>query len=116
MEEITTRKRVEDAKKLRDENKTSVSAVASNDRVIKPCPFCGSIPVFPEAKDVYGTCYDAGCEDCGVATISLQIIDCFDRPRDHVHDAWNEKESKYANKYIEVARQEAVAMWNKRAL
>ncbi len=85
-------------------------------RVIKPCPFCGSIPVFPEAKDVYGICYDAGCEDCGVATISLQIIDCFDRPRDHVHDSWDEKEVKYADEYIEVAKREAESLWNRRAI
>ena len=80
------------------------------------CPFCGSEPNFPDSKDVYGTCYDAGCEDCGVAYISLQIIDCFDSPRDHVHDAWDDKESKYSDEVIEVARQQAMRLWNSRVV
>lgn len=82
---------------------------------LKLCPFCGVAPVFPEAKDVYGTCYDAGCEKCGIATISIQIIDCFDRPRSHVHDSWDNKELQYGAEYIEVARQEAFQLWNSRS-
>jgi len=81
---------------------------------LKPCPFCGAAPVFPDAKDVYGTCYDAGCEECGIATISLQIIDCFDHPRSHVHDSWDKDKIQYGLEYIEVARQEAIEAWNKR--
>jgi hypothetical protein len=79
------------------------------------CPFCGSEPVFPESKDTYGTCYEAGCEDCGLPTLSIQIIDCFDYPRDHVHYSWNESEIQYGIEYIEVARSEAIERWNKRA-
>lgn len=82
---------------------------------ILPCPFCGSKPDFPEAKDVLGTCYDAGCTDCGIPQISLQIIDCFDHPRGHVHDSWNQEEVKYGLEYVEVARSEAIKDWNKRA-
>lgn len=40
--------------------KTSVSAVASNDQVIKPCPFCEAIPV-PHGKDVYKIYHGAKC-------------------------------------------------------
>ena len=79
-----------------------------------PCPFCGSVPIFPDAKDVYGTCYDAGCDDCGIAALSIQITDCFDYPRQHVHDSWNSKTLQYGLKYIEVARSEAIAAWNRR--
>ncbi len=80
------------------------------------CPFCGAYPYFPDAKDVYGTCYDAGCEVCGIATISIQIIDCFDHPREHVHDSWDENTHQYGLKYIEVVRQNAIGQWNARAI
>lgn len=81
---------------------------------IKPCPFCGSKPDFPEAKDVFGTCYDFGCDNCGMALSSIQIIDCFDHPREHVHDSWNEEKLQYGIEYIEVARNNAIEMWNQR--
>ncbi len=79
------------------------------------CPFCGSRPVFPEAKYVFGTFYEGGCEDCGIPTISIQIIDCFDYPRDKIHDSWNEETFQYGVEYIEVARMRALAAWNNRA-
>ena len=79
------------------------------------CPFCGEEPEFPDASEVYGTCYDAGCDNCGIPSISLQIIDCFDHPRDHVHAAWDENIMQYDIKHIEVARQEAIRAWNTRA-
>lgn len=78
------------------------------------CPFCGSVPNFPEVGEVYGTFYDAGCEDCGVANISLQISDCFERPRDNVYAAWDENEMKYSDDIIKVARDTAIEMWNTR--
>jgi len=81
---------------------------------LKRCPFCGSKPVFPESKEVYGTCYEAGCEDCGLPTLSIQIIDCFEHPRGYVHDSWDDKESQYGVEFIEVARKEAIEDWNKR--
>lgn len=82
---------------------------------LKDCPFCGKPPVFPEAKDVIGTWYEAGCEECGLATIGIQIIDCFDRPRDHVHDSWDAEELKYGIKYVSAVRAIAIARWNRRA-
>ena len=81
---------------------------------IKPCPFCGSKPEFPESKDVYGTCYDAGCNDCCLATISIQIIDCFDYPRDDVHDSWNPDTYQYGVDYIDMVRDGAIEQWNTR--
>jgi len=96
-------------------NATNLGVYEVTNRQHFPCPFCGTSPVFPDAKDVYGTCYDAGCEECGIATISLQIIDCFDHPRSHVHDSWNKDTFQYGLEYIEVARQEAISMWNTRA-
>lgn len=83
---------------------------------LKPCPFCGNTPVFPSAEDTYGTCYDAGGEDCGIATLSIQIIDCFDYPRDHIRDSWDTEKIQYRVEYIRVARQEAINDWNKRSI
>jgi len=80
-----------------------------------PCPFCGTIPDFSNSKDTYGTCYDGGCGGCGIATISIQIIDCFEHPRKHVHESWNDTISQYGIKYIEVARQQAIEQWNTRS-
>jgi hypothetical protein len=84
------------------------------------CPFCGTKPEFPEVKDALGTYYDAGCNDCGVATISIQIIDCFgygvESPnRNDAHDSWDEENIKYGDDFIAVARNEAISMWNARA-
>lgn len=85
---------------------------------IKCCPFCGSQPVFPEVKDVYGTCYEAGCEDCGIATMSIQIIDCFDYEdsptRAEAHASYCEKTIQYGFPYIGIARDMAINNWNKR--
>ncbi len=84
------------------------------ERPIMPCPFCGNAPVFPDAKDVTGTCYEAGCEECGIASILIQIIECFDYPRDQVQDSWNNETMRYGLEYIEVARSEAIERWNTR--
>ena len=81
---------------------------------IKPCAHCGRKAEFPEAKDVYGTCYEVWCRGCGVPSIDIQIIDCFDYPRDHVHESWSEENIQYGIEYIEVARQEAIKDWNMR--
>ena len=78
------------------------------------CPFCGETPVFPDSIDVIGTCYDCGCENCGIATISLQIIDCFNYPRDHVHESWDDVKMQYAPCYIDIARNEAINLLNSR--
>lgn len=79
------------------------------------CPFCGADPVFPDARDVYGTCYSGGCEECGFAVIDLQIVDCFDHPRDHVYASWDADRMQYAVEFIEVARQQAIGLWQTRA-
>lgn len=84
------------------------------DTELKPCPFCGSSPDFPKAKYVFGTCYCAGCDECGIATVSIQIIDCFDYPRGDVHNSWDENTKQYGIHYILVARAVAVEKWNNR--
>ena len=85
------------------------------ERPVMPCPFCGNTPIFPDAKDVFGTCYEAGCEECGMPSFTIQIIVCFDYPRDHVHDSWDNETMQYGLEYSEVARREALDRWNTRA-
>ena len=86
--------------------------------IIKDCPFCGSKPIFPDVKDVYGTCYEAECEECGIASISIQIIDCFDYvnspTREEAHASWNEKEMQYGLSFIGIVRDAAISDWNGR--
>lgn len=82
---------------------------------IKPCPFCGAKPEFPEPHEVFGTQYEFGCTDCGIPYSSIQIIDCFDYPRDAVHNSWDEKRHRYGDEFIGVARNEAIEAWNQRA-
>ena len=85
---------------------------------IPVCPICGSKPVFPEAKDVFGTCYDAGCEECGIVTISIQIIDCFDfdsvPSREDAHNSWDNEQMQYGIEFVNTARNEAIKMWSTR--
>lgn len=89
-----------------------------SDVKLKPCPFCGSAPEFPLVKDVYGTYFEAGCEDCGMATISIQIIDFFNYEetptRKNVHASYCEKEMKYEHQYVKIVRDIAIAKWNTR--
>ena len=82
------------------------------------CPFCGAEPFFPEARDVIGTSYEGGCEDCGVASISIQVIDCFDYGEspniDDVRNSWDSENIRYDDKFITVARNKAINQWNTR--
>jgi hypothetical protein len=82
---------------------------------LKPCPFCGEAPVFPKAAETFGSWYECGCESCGLASAGVQIIDCFDHPRDHVHASWNNETHQYGVEFIDVARNQAIAAWNARA-
>lgn len=97
---------------------SSYRVQTTNMSKIPTYPFCGSDPIFPEAENVYGTCYEAGCEDCGIATISIQIIDCFDfdssPSRNDAHDSWDDDKAQYGVKFIEIVRNKAIAMWSNR--
>jgi hypothetical protein len=87
---------------------------------LKPCPFCGSAPEFPEVSEVFGTCYEAGCNECSMATISIQIIDRFhygESPnRDDAYNSWDVDALKYGDEFIGIVRSEAIKEWNTRAI
>jgi hypothetical protein len=80
--------------------------------MIKPCPFCGAKPNFPEVGEVFGTCYDAGCENCGLASLSFQISDSM-TIEERLSDPFTNY--KYQDEYIERVRNEAIEAWNTRA-
>lgn len=83
---------------------------------IKRCPFCGSKPEFPDADGVLGTLYEAGCNNCCIANISIQIIDCFEgHERKSAQISWDNSSMRYGKRYIESAKSAAIEMWNKRA-
>lgn len=85
---------------------------------ILPCPFCGSDPVFPAVDEVVGTCYYAGCEDCGIVTFDLQIIDFFEwnsaPSRAAAHESWDKEKVRYGDEFIKIVRDWAILKWNTR--
>ena len=67
------------------EDKTSVSAVASNDGVIKPCPFCGTEPV---------PCLN-GVNEAGKTFMLIHKINCYLREIEWITEkdflSWEER-------------------------
>lgn len=80
---------------------------------LKPCPFCGGDAVFPDTSEIYGAWLDdAGCINCGIATISIQICDYLTIEE---RDTWNNVKCRYGINALEKVRQIAIDMWNTRA-
>lgn len=75
---------------------------------IKPCPFCGDTPHFPQAGEVFGTCYDVSC--CSFVEISFQISDA-DSAREFVY---NDEIQSYDDDTINKVRTKLIALWNAR--
>ncbi len=76
-----------------------------------PCPFCGDTPELPEY--VAGTQYeDLGC--C-FAYLGVQICDLMTIEERSEPDSWDNETFRYADKYVERAKQEAIRQWNTRA-
>jgi len=81
---------------------------------ILPCPFCGGKPTFPEAKDVYGSCYDvSGC--CDIITgPSYQICDYMTIEERTDPKCWDDNNLQYDHKYINRVKDRILEMWNTR--
>ena len=77
---------------------------------LKPCPFCGEIPVFEPAEENYGTFYEYNCI-CGMSHVGLQICDLMtlEERRDD-----NFSDDQYGIAYRERAKKEAIKLWNTR--
>lgn len=75
---------------------------------LKPCPFCGSIPILP---DGYGTQYEIECNGCGQAVSSVQICDLM-TIEERVDDEF--KDYRYGEEFIERAKLVAIDKWNTR--
>jgi endogenous inhibitor of DNA gyrase (YacG/DUF329 family) len=79
-----------------------------------PCPFCGHEVEFPESSQFHGTWYETQCDNCGLASVSLQICDFFPDQRDELHASWSDDNCSYGIEFTDKVRAEAIAMWNKR--
>ena len=97
---------------MTDVEKTANGGSVTSD-VLLGCPFCGSDPTFPAEDEVFGTCYESGCEDCGIARIDFQIIDMVD-DRNRAHESYDAVNHKYGTDYIREVRNKAIEMWNSR--
>jgi hypothetical protein len=76
---------------------------------LKPCPFCGETPDFPEVW--YGTQYEIEC-DCGMARSCIQISDLM--TIEERETGWIQADSRYDDQYVLRARAEAIKNWNTR--
>jgi hypothetical protein len=79
-----------------------------NNYDLLPCPFCGTIPMFPSGN---GTIYDLECHHCGQAHVSLQICDLMSIDERNDSTFVN---SSYQEVYVERAKMEAIRRWNTR--
>jgi hypothetical protein len=77
---------------------------------LKPCPFCGERPKLPHGS---GTQYEIEC-DCGMAQSCVQISDLM--TLEERQSGWDDKEMRYADQYVERAKNEAISTWNRRTL
>lgn len=75
---------------------------------LKPCPFCGSTPDFPNGN---GTQYEIHCDDCGQSVASIQICDLMTLEERKAEQFIN---YRYSEEYIERAKNEAIDRWNER--
>jgi len=74
---------------------------------LKPCPFCGEVPVLPDGK---GTQYEIWC-DCGMACSTVQIPDLM-TIEERTQDGF--AKNRYGQKFIDRAKDEAINNWNNR--
>jgi len=76
---------------------------------LKPCPFCGDVPELPSGD---GTQYEIECGGCGQAMASVQICDLM-TPEERTADSFTDY--RYAEQFVERAKQQAITNWNRRA-
>lgn len=95
------------------QNEEQAAGAAPDCTDLLGCPFCGSAPKFPADDEVFGTCYEAGCEDCGIARIDCQITDMVD-DRSGAHASYDNVTHKYGLAYIREVRGKAMRLWNAR--
>lgn len=79
-----------------------------NEVELLPCPFCGSTPVLGSGD---GTYYEMGCDDCGIATISVSIS-FYMTIDERIADPFTN--FRFKEEFIERAKAVAIEEWNTR--
>jgi len=79
---------------------------------LKPCPFCGVVPTLNSHEECYGTCYELGCDECGIPQISIQMQDLM-TIEERLADGF--KDYQFGIEYIKRAEAKAVERWNTRS-
>lgn len=90
----------------------------SKDGFLRPCPFCGTVPEYPEYSD---TQYGIECNDCGKCSSSVQVQDYMtlaernaDPFKNHaLHPGYTGKHG-YKQEYIDRAKAAVTKIWNTR--
>lgn len=79
-------------------------------KTLKPCPFCGTVPVLP---DGFGTQFEIECDHCCMAICSVQISDLM-TIEERVADPFSNERCSYKKTYVDRAMNEAIDRWNTR--
>lgn len=79
------------------------------DQELLPCPFCGESPELPDGD---GTQYEITCQECGGASVGVQICNLMTLEERSAEPFTN---YRYGEMFVERAKQAAIEMWNTRS-
>lgn len=86
-----------------------------SDNELKPCPFCGTVPVVPEPEEVLGTWFEWECR-CDLVGFMSQICDYMTIEERCSPETENffRKNTRYPDIYINRVINDFKKVWNTR--